>query len=71
MLTRPLDGASTSSMELTILARITWSFASLSLALLVAGLVLDDSTILAGGVLVLLAFPLSILLVLAKLPWNK
>ncbi|WP_433291648.1 hypothetical protein ACQPZQ_02620 [Pseudonocardia sp. CA-142604] len=65
-----LDGPPVASAGLTILARITWSCAALSLALLLVGFVLDDAKFIADGMLVLLVFPPFLLVVVATLPWG-
>jgi len=70
MLTGRADCSPAPSAGLTILARITCSFAALSLALILAGFVLDDPRFLVDGSLVLLVFPPFLLVVLAALPWG-
>jgi hypothetical protein len=50
-----------------VLARFAWSFFVLSMILLGAGLILDDSALLAGGLCVLGVFPPLILLMGAAL----
>jgi hypothetical protein len=50
-----------------VLARFAWSFFVVSMILLGAGLILDDSALLEGGLCVLAAFPPLILLMGAAL----
>ncbi|WP_256438267.1 DUF3040 domain-containing protein [Pseudonocardia sp. H11422] len=54
-----------------VLARFAWSFFVLSMILLGAGLILDDSALLAGGLCVLGVYPPLILLMGAALRGDR
>ncbi|NMH92381.1 DUF3040 domain-containing protein [Pseudonocardia bannensis] len=54
-----------------VLARFAWSFFVLSMILLGAGLILDDSALLAGGLCVLGVYPPLILLMAAALRGDR
>lgn len=54
-----------------VLARFAWSFFVLSMILMGAGLILDDSALLAGGLCVLGVFPPLILLMAAALRGDR
>jgi hypothetical protein len=70
-LARLLRGPPAHGTGAGLLARFAWSFFALSMLLLGAGLILDDSALLAGGLCVLGVFPPLILLMGAALRGDR
>jgi Protein of unknown function (DUF3040) len=66
-LVRLLRGPPAPAPRARVVTRFAWSFFAVSMILLCAGLLLDDSALLAGGLCVLASFPPLILLMGAAL----